>query len=101
MDTANGGTLQGTLDALAILIGMSGPNTKIIPGHGGVSTRADVVAFRDMILDVVSKVQPMVARGMTYEQVAAATPTATYSDRGYGDPERFLRAVYSELGGAQ
>jgi cyclase len=99
IDLANGGTLQGTLDALAVLIGMAGPNTSIVPGHGGVSTRADVIAFRDMILDVISKVAPMVARGMTYEQVAAANPTAAYADRGYGDPERFLRAVYSELGG--
>jgi len=98
MDLANGGTLQGTLDALAILIGMAGPNTKIIPGHGAVSTRADVVAFRDMILDVMAKVQPMVDRGMTYEQVAASNPTAAYNAT-MGDPERFLRGVYSELGG--
>jgi cyclase len=101
IDTANGGTLQGTLDALAILIGMSGPNTKIVPGHGGVSSRADVIAFRDMILDVAAKIGPMVARGMTYEQVAASNPTAAYSNQGYGDPERFLRAVYTELGGGQ
>jgi len=101
IDTANGGTLQGTLDALSVLIGMSGPNTKIVPGHGGVSSRADVIAFRDMILDVAAKVRPMVARGMTYEQVAGTNPTAAYSSRGYGDPERFLRAVYTELGGGQ
>lgn len=100
IDLANGGTLQGTLDALAMLIGMSGPNTKIIPGHGGVSTRADVMEFRDMILDVMSKVRPMVERGMTYEQVAAAGPTGPYNAK-WGDPERFLRAVYSELGGGQ
>ena len=98
IDLNNGGTLQGTLDALALAIGMAGPNTKIIPGHGGVSTRADVTEFRDMILDVISKVGPMVARGMTYEQVAAADPTAPY-DAKWGDPERFLRGVYSELGG--
>lgn len=100
IDTGNGGTLQGTLDALAILIGMAGPNTKIIPGHGTVSTRDDVVEFRDMILDVVGRVRPMVARGMTYDQVAASSPTAAYNAK-WGDPERFLRAVYTELGGAQ
>ena len=72
IDPNNGGTLDG----LAIAIGMAGPNTRIIPGHGTVSTRADVIEFRDMILDVVAKVRPMVARGMTYEQVAAADPTA-------------------------
>jgi glyoxylase-like metal-dependent hydrolase (beta-lactamase superfamily II) len=100
IDLANGGTLQGTLDALAILIGMSGPDTKIIPGHGTVSTRADVIEFRDMALDVVARMRPMVARGMTYEQVAATNPTAPYNAK-WGDPERFLRAVYSELGGGQ
>ena len=100
IDLNNGGTLPGTLDALAIAIGMAGPNTKIIPGHGNVSSRADVMEFRDMILDVMAKVEPMVARGMTYEQVAAANPTAPYNAK-WGDPERFLRAVYSELGGEE
>lgn len=101
IDLANGGTLQGTIDALGIAAGMAGPNTRIIPGHGVVSTRQDVIAFRDMILDVVARVRPMVARGMTYEQIAATNPTAAYANRGYGDPARFLQAVYAELGGAQ
>ncbi len=52
----------------------------------------------DLVRDLKSRVEPMVERGMTYDQVAAANPTAAYNDR-YGDPERFLRAVYSELGG--
>src|SRR5690606_8014898 len=50
IDTANGGTLQGTIEALAYGIGMAGPHTIIIPGHGEPSTRADVMEFRDMIL---------------------------------------------------
>lgn len=98
IDLANGGTLQGTLEALAIAIGMVGPNTIIIPGHGGPSTRADVMEFRDMILDVMATVKPMVERGMSYEQVEAANPTAKY-DAKWGNPERFLPGVYSGLGG--
>ncbi|MEQ8953948.1 MAG: MBL fold metallo-hydrolase [Gammaproteobacteria bacterium] len=98
IDTNNGGTLVGTLQALGILIGSAGPNTQILPGHGVISSRADVIAFRDMVEDVAKRVEPMVERGMSYEQVAAANPTAPYNDR-YGDPDRFLRAVYTELGG--
>lgn len=98
IDTNNGGTLDGTLQALGILIGSAGPNTKIIPGHGGVSGRADVIGFRDMVLDVQARVAALVAQDMSYAQVAAANPTAAYNDR-YGDPDRFLRAVYTELGG--
>jgi cyclase len=99
IDQGNGGTLQGTIDALGVLIGLSGPNTKIVPGHGVVSSRADVTEFRDMVLDVKAKVGAMVARGMTYDQVAAANPTGPYRTKWTDDPDRFLRAVYSELGG--
>lgn len=98
IDTNNGGTLQGTLQALAILVGTAGPDTKIVPGHGVVSNRMDVMSFRDMVIEVADAVEAMLARGMTYEQVAAAAPTSGYNDR-YGDPDRFLRAVYTELGG--
>ena len=45
IDTNNGGTLQGTLQALAILVGTAGPDTKIVPGHGVVSNRMDVMSL--------------------------------------------------------
>ena len=98
IDTNNGGTLNGTLQALAILVGTAGPDTKIIPGHGVVSDRMDVMGFRDMIIDVADRVEEMVSQGMSYEEVFSANPTEAYNDL-YGDPDRFLRAVYTELGG--
>lgn len=98
IDTNNGGTLNGTLAALGRLIGVAGPNTRILPGHGVVSSRADVIGFRDMVLDVSTQVQIMIGRNMSYAQVAAANPTAAYNAQ-YGDPDRFLRAVYTEMGG--
>ena len=98
MDLASGGSLEGSLDALAILIGMAGPDTLIVPGHGEVSTREDVMEFRDIILDVSKRVEAMIEQGMNYDQIAATNPTAAY-DAKWGDPERFLRGVYQELGG--
>ena len=98
IDTNNGGTLKGTLEALGRLIGVAGPNTKILPGHGVVSNREDVMGFRDMVLDVSGQVEDLMARNMSYEQVARADPTAAYNEQ-YGDPDRFLRALYTELGG--
>lgn len=98
IDTNNGGTLQGTLEALSGLIGVAGPYTKILPGHGTVSDRDDVMEFRDMILDVSVQVNEMLEGDLSYEQVAAADPTAAYNEQ-YGDPDRFLRALYTELGG--
>lgn len=98
IDRDRGGTLQGTLDALAIAIGMSGPDTIIIPGHGTLSRRDDVVAFRDMTLDVAARVKALVAGGAAIDEVLAARPAADYEAK-WGDPERFVRALYAETGG--
>ena len=80
------------------MVGVAGPNTKILPGHGVVSSRADVIGFRDMVLDVSGQVEEMLESNLSYAQVAAADPTAAYNAQ-YGDPDRFLRALYTELGG--
>lgn len=98
IDRNNGGTLPGTIETLGVIAGRAGPDTLIVPGHGAVSTREDVVEFRDMVIDVAGRVAELVGQGMTYEQVAAAGPAAAYEGK-WGDPERFLTAVYAELGG--
>ena len=98
IDVSNGGTLKGTLEALGIAIGMSGPDTMIIPGHGGVSTRDDVAEFRDMALVVAERVERLVRDGASLEDVLGAGTTAEYEEQ-WGDPERFLTGVYTEVGG--
>ncbi|MGI9259805.1 MAG: MBL fold metallo-hydrolase, partial [Gammaproteobacteria bacterium] len=98
IDISSGGTLQGTLDALAMAIGMAGPGTAVIPGHGDVSKREDIVEFRDMILVVVDLVAELVDDGASFADVLAAGTTAEYEAK-WGDPERFLSGVYQELGG--
>lgn len=98
IDTNNGGSLEGSLQALGLLIEAAGPETKILPGHGEISSRSDVMAFRDMITNVSTQIRAMVEQGLSYEDIFAANPTEAYNAR-YGDPGRFLRAVFSELGG--
>lgn len=98
IDLSNGGGLPGTLEALGIAIGMAGPNTAIIPGHGGMSTREDIVEFRDMILVVIDRVSSLIDEGKSFAEVIAAGTTAEYEAK-WGDPERFLRGLYPELGG--
>ena len=99
IDRGNGGTLSGTIDSLGILAGMAGPDTKILPGHGVVSGRADVIEFRDMVITVGGRVEELVAGGAgSYDEVAAADPTAGFNDK-WGDPNRFLTAVYEEIAG--
>ena len=100
IDRANGGSLNGMLDGLAVLIGTAGPATKIIPGHGPTVDRTAVMAHRDMILAIRDRVAPMVQQGKTLEEVVASKPTADYDAKVQqvattGD--RFVGQLYAEL----
>jgi len=98
VDDVNGGTFQGSLDALQMLIDMAGPNTKIIPGHGQVSSRADVIKFRDMAIEVRNRVSRMIEQGRTLEQIVAAKPTADLDEAwGFEPPDLLLPVLYNEL----
>ena len=110
IDTNNGGTLQGALEALDTTMKLAGPNTKLIPGHGTIINRADIVPYRDMILAVRSKVEQMISQGHSEQEVLAAKVTAPYdakvpgglSPAGAGtSADRFVRMVYSQLKGAR
>ncbi|MEE2637814.1 MAG: MBL fold metallo-hydrolase [Acidobacteriota bacterium] len=96
IDRNNGGTLTGTIASLGRLAGMAGPDTKIVPGHGLVSGRDDVIEFRDMVITVADRVAGLVDQDMSYDEVAEANPTEEFNDK-WGDPTRFLTAVYEEL----
>jgi len=100
IDRVNGGSLNGMLDGLGVVIGMAGPNTKIVPGHGPVVSRVEVMAQRDMILAIRDRVAQLVAQGKTLEEVLAAHPTADYDARvpnSKETTERFVTQLYAEL----
>lgn len=105
IDVYNGGTLRGTIAAMDQAIELAGPETKIIPGHGlEVVGRAELIEFRDMILDIQSEVLAMILEGKKLEEVMAARPTAAYDamwtdDPGWG-PDDFVPIVYYQLGGS-
>lgn len=110
IDTNNGGTLQGALEALDATMKLAGPNTKLIPGHGTIINRADIVPYRDMILAVRSKVEQMISQGHSEQEVLAAKVTAPYDAKVPGgllpagagtSADRFVRMVYSQLKGAR
>jgi glyoxylase-like metal-dependent hydrolase (beta-lactamase superfamily II) len=100
VDVANGGSLNGILEALATTYGHAGPHTKIIPGHGPIVDRNALIVQRDLILAVRDKVAPLVAQGKTVEEVLAARPTAPFDSQvpnAAQSSERFVRWLYAEL----
>jgi len=105
IDIYNGGSLRGTIAAIDKAIDLSGPNTKVIPGHGlAVVGRNELIQFRDMILDIQGQVRDMIREGKKLDEVMASKPTAAYDDDWTDDPgwgpEDFVPIVYYELGGS-
>jgi cyclase len=104
IDRGNGGSLNGLLEAMNITIGMTGPNTKVVPGHGAVTDKAGLTAHRDMIIAIRDRVAKLVQQGKTADEVLAAHPTADYDARVPQAAEtsnRFVGQLYAELKAAK
>ena len=76
--------------------------TMVVPGHGRLSDGGDLAYYRDMVTIIRDRVQSMVRKGMTLEQVKAAKPTADYdprwgADSGFWTTDKFVEAAYKTL----
>ena len=72
----------------------------VIPGHGWLSDAGDVSLYRDMIIILRDRIQDMINKGMSLEQIKAAKPTLDYDPeygRQPGATARFVEAVYTTL----
>ena len=83
IDLAKGGSIDGEIDAINWLLDLLVPGEKVeggtmvVPGHGRVCDESEVMEYRDMLTIVRDRVNAMVEKGMTLEQVKAARPTSS------------------------
>ena len=111
IDTKRGGTVQGELDALNRLMDMTVYNlplqwkadrTFLVPGHGHVYDKLDLLEYRDAVTIVRDRVQDLIDEGKTLAQVKAANPTLGYrsqygADSGPWTTDMFVEVIYNEL----
>ncbi len=98
-DRNSGGSVQGLIDGLKQMADAAGPNTKIVPGHGIVVNKAEVLAHRDMAIAIRDKVVALVKQGKSADEIVASKPTAEYDAKvpqGATTSERFIRAIVAE-----
>jgi glyoxylase-like metal-dependent hydrolase (beta-lactamase superfamily II) len=84
------------------ILAQTDAQTKIVPGHGPVATRADLQDYRDMLVQVRQSVKDLIAAGKTMDEVVAAAPTKEFDANwgsGYVTPEVFTKMVFSSLAG--
>ena len=82
VDTATGGSMEGTIAAVDRILAIATDKTKIIPGHGPpVSNKAELEAYRDMLATILARVKELVRQGKKLEDIVAANASAEYDDR--------------------
>ena len=107
MDLAKGGSIQGLLAGLNRLVEMAVPEfrseggTFFIPAHGRVGDIADMTYYRDMVTIIRDRIQELMKKGRTLEQIKTARPTEEWDGRLGQDkswtPDMFVEAIYKGL----
>jgi len=104
IDVSTGGSIEGMIAAADRVLALTNAGTRIIPGHGPLSNRVELQAFRDMLAGVRERVRRAMAGGRTLEQVVAAKPTAEFDEKwgnGFLTPDQFVGIVYADLARAR
>ena len=100
IDVSSEGSLDGIIAGVEQLLSLADEQTKIIPGHGELSNRAELLTYRDVLVAVRDHVSQAIAKGMSVEDFIASNPTADFDStwgNGFLSPEQFLRIVYADL----
>ena len=101
IDLDNGGSVDGYIAAQRHILTLADDATVIIAGHGKlVSTRTDLQAAVDMLVDAEARVRKLVDKGMSQEEVLASNPLASYHDDwnwSFITTERMTTTLYRSL----
>ena len=100
IDFANGGDVRGMIRALDTFIKVSNDATKIVPGHGALATKADLLTFRDMLVTSHDRIKKLFDEGKTEDEVVALKPLADLDATWANNPQHGIghtRNVYNSF----
>jgi glyoxylase-like metal-dependent hydrolase (beta-lactamase superfamily II) len=102
IDIDNGGNIGGMIDAVDEILAHSSETMLFIPGHGPLATRQDLADYRNMLTTVRHRIQDLIERGKSRQEVIAAKPTADLDDQwsqpgSWPDPSFWVGLVYDGM----
>jgi len=100
IDLESGGSIDGVIAAAEKVLALADDGSKIIPGHGPLSTKKDLTAYRDMLKTIRSRIHSEVTAGKTLDEVKAERPTKDWDDalgKGFINGDRLTEFVYRSL----
>lgn len=98
IDANTGGSIDGMIRATESNLARVTDKTLIIPGHGPVGNKPQLVEFRDMLVSIRERVAALKKQGRTVDEVVASKPTAAYDEKWGGfviDGGTFTKLVYA------
>jgi glyoxylase-like metal-dependent hydrolase (beta-lactamase superfamily II) len=100
IDLSAGGCVDGVIEALDTVIPLLDEESRVIPGHGPLTDRAGMMAYRKMLSTIRERVAALVKEGASLEDVLASRPTREFDEEwggGFMKPEMFAEIVYTSL----
>ena len=105
IDLRSGGHIDGLINAAATALALCDDDTRIIPGHGPLATKAELQRYHDMLLAIRERVAALMAEGKSLEAIQAARPTADFDAQvdadGFIKPDRLVGFIVESLGSRQ
>jgi glyoxylase-like metal-dependent hydrolase (beta-lactamase superfamily II) len=104
IDADSGGSLDGVIAAVDVILGLTDEKTRIIPGHGPLSDRNGVVAYRKFLVDVRDRIGAMMRDGKSIDEIRAAKPLADYEPtlgKGFLPTDKFIEVAVAALRNAK
>ncbi|MGD8326071.1 MAG: MBL fold metallo-hydrolase [Sphingomonadales bacterium] len=100
IDVDSGGNVYGMIEAADKALSLADDETRIIPGHGEMATKADLQSYRDMLALVVSRAEALVEEGKTLDEIKSAGISKEY-DKELGTafikPDFFATTIYESI----
>lgn len=100
IDISTGGSLSGLIAAVDRILAIADDRTRIIPGHGPLANRADLVEYREMLVTTSGRIRDLMKAAKTADEIVAAAPNADYDRKwawAFITAERYTRMMYELL----
>jgi len=100
IDVDLGGSVDGTIAAANLALEMTTEKTKIIPGHGPLASRQDLIDYRDILLTVRNSVAELIGRNCTLEEVLAEKLTESLDETwnwNFINGDTLVSVIYADL----
>ena len=100
IDLSAGGSINGMISAVERVLLLCDRNTKVIPGHGHLSDKAELEEYLKMLVTVRDRITREIKAGKPLDAVIASQPTRDLDPawgKGFMKPEHFVKIVYDSL----